>query len=320
MKLRISYLLGLAFAAGCATAPVEEQTSYIQISKSKNAEEVSFVPWHGSVCFEKGQLEGCGKSKWQIGGADKGYMVLECAGDKSKSIEIPLITLKPQKLSELQLGYLFSNCTSSGKTNVKARLKEYDTETNPPYIAVLPSNAKDLEEAASQGLELWSDHAKKFAETYEADLKKQAQDKEENLKKAVLAKLQRETESNIKTEEIKKNWSTKAYSGNTFFFSKKDKLLVSAFVGRMNWLDATANCRGQGLRLPSIDEAEALSSNGLCQVVTNNCFMPLWTGTSRHNDQNAQRNMLVENGAWGLLNGQGFPSRLTDELGVICVK
>jgi hypothetical protein len=164
-----------------------------------------------------------------------------------------------------------------------------------------------------------------YVAKYETQLASEAQDKILTAQKKVQdgkdaenARLEEEKRRN----QLKKNWSQKNYQGNAIHFSKKDALMVSEYVGRMGWLDANMNCRNQGLRLPTLDEMESLSSSGLCAVVIDNCELPLWTITSRHNDKNAQRNMIVGNGAWAWAeaNGQGIPTSLSSENGVICVR
>ena len=155
---------------------------------------------------------------------------------------------------------------------------------------------------------------KKVSEAYDQELQK-AHKMDENARQKA-----RNDVTKKALEEVKKNWSIKTYNGSNMHFSKKDALIVSNFLGMMNWLDASANCRQRGMKLPTLDESIKLNVNGLCSVALN-CGYPIWTETKRSNDTNALRNMQINTGeAWGMFQGQGMPSKLRDDLGVVCVR
>lgn len=321
MKLMIRNILILCLLVSCASKSSNVKTVlHIQVKKMKNAEENVYRAWNGVVCEKQGKLQPCGDSEEEIGKMIGGLIVFECSNNSSKSIELHLISGKPKRLSDQDMGYLFSNCTINGKTIVKTKVKKIGEGETFIYTAVLPSDAKTIEEALANGYELTSENSAKLAQVYELNLKEGAEGKEKRMKEEALAQSKRDAESKAALDAIKKNWAIKNYLGHKVFFSKADNLLVGEYVGMMNWFDATSNCRNQKMRLPNVDEAVSLSSNGLCPIVLENCGFPIWTSTSRHNDKNAQRNMIVGNDAWAVGNGQSFPSELKSELGVVCVK
>lgn len=292
-------------------ASVEEQKDHFRIGK-------------GEFCKRNGNIGTCGFVRYISGGqakvvcknnsADaieearsykiqndfyfspeiKGYIFKECDGefkmlyvDGSSYVPIMVTPSDEEKLKQSQLEWSF---------------KLTDVQNKPTYIA----KYEELQVREAQEKKLMAQ--KKVQE--EIDAKKQREEQKEELDK--------------RRNELKKNWGQKNYKGSVVHFSKKDALLVSGYLGMMSWYDATINCRNQDMRLPSLDEMESLSANGLCTVVTNNCGIQIWTNTSRRNDRNAQRNMMVGEGVWtwAEVNNGGLPTGPSQNfgVGVICVK
>lgn len=282
-------------------SPVELETDHYKVTEGKLCKKNSEVkPCSYDVAESRGQIK----------------IICKQGDEKTTGARYHLIKDTFFISSETK-GFIYKQCGGEFKIYY---MKEGNHESINEPVMFTPKD----EEKLKQPKKNWSfklldvENKPAYIAKYEAQLEREAQEKIQ----AEAARKKQLAEEEKRLNELKKNWSQKNYQGNSIHFSKKDALLVSDYLGMMSWYDATMNCRNQSMRLPTLDEMESLSANGLCTVAINNCEMPIWTDTSRKNDRNVQRNMMVGNGAWtwAEANGQGLPSGLMTTFGVLCVR